>query len=315
MKKETLALSYGLTAVLLWSTVASAFKIGLSLTSVILLVTGACFFSLVVLAGVLLFRKELSSAIYSLWQNRYVSIKLGMLNPVLYYLILFEAYDRLPAQIAQPINYTWAIVLGLLAVPFLGRKITRWDILGMFVAYGGVFLISMAGKGLPGGVDSIGVLLALVSTVVWAAYWLFNIKDKRSPVLALFQNFFYALPVLMVIAYLSDTSLSSIHPSFNILASMAYIGLFEMGFTFILWQSALQTTEYTSRISSLIFLSPFVSLFIINQVLGEPLQSLTFVGLGVIVIGLALQRVGKTAVVVKDASADSVGITAEKNNA
>jgi drug/metabolite transporter (DMT)-like permease len=294
LKKETLALSYGLTAVLLWSTVASAFKIGLGLTSVILLLTGASFFSLLVLAGVLLFRKEFSAAIYSLWKNRYASIKLGMLNPVLYYLILFEAYDRLPAQIAQPINYTWAIVLGLLAVPFLGRKISRWDILGMFVAYGGVFLISMAGKGLPGGIDSIGVVLALLSTLVWAAYWLFNVKDERPPILALFQNFFYALPVLLVIAYLNGTSLGSINLSFNVLASMAYIGLFEMGFTFILWQAALQTTEYTSRISSLIFLSPFVSLFIINQVLGEPLQSLTFVGLGVIVVGLALQRIRKS---------------------
>jgi len=294
LKKETLALSYGLTAVLLWSTVASAFKIGLGLTSVILLLTGASFFSLLVLAGVLLFRKEFSAAIYSLWKNRYVSIKLGMLNPVLYYLILFEAYDRLPAQIAQPINYTWAIVLGLLAVPFLGRKISRWDILGMFVAYGGVFLISVAGKGLPGGIDSIGIVLALLSTLVWAAYWLFNVKDERPPILALFQNFFYALPVLLAIAYLSDTSLGSINLSFNVLASMAYIGLFEMGFTFILWQAALQTTQYTSRISSLIFLSPFVSLFIINQVLGEPLQSLTFVGLGVIVVGLALQRIGKS---------------------
>ena len=290
MKKETLALSYGLTAVLLWSTVASAFKIGLSLTSVIYLLTGASFFSLLVLTGVLLVRKELASALSSLWKYRYISIKLGMLNPVLYYLILFEAYDRLPAQIAQPINYTWAIVLGLLAVPFLGRKISRWDIAGMFVAYAGVFLLSMAGKNLPGGVDSIGILLALVSTLIWATYWLLNIKDQRPPILALFQNFLFALPVLIVIAYLNQTSLDI---SYKVIASMAYIGLFEMGFTFILWQAALQTTEYTSRISSLIFLSPFVSLFIINQVLGEPLQVLTFVGLGIIIVGLALQRMGK----------------------
>jgi len=290
LKKETLALSYGLTAVLLWSTVASAFKIGLDLTSVIYLLTGASFFSLLVLISVLLLRKELVSALRSLWKYRYISIKLGMLNPVLYYLILFEAYDRLPAQIAQPINYTWAIVLGLLAVPFLGRKISRWDVAGMFVAYGGVFLLSVAGKNLPGGVDSVGIVLALVSTLIWATYWLLNIKDSRPPILALFQNFLYALPVLICIAYFNSSPLDL---SYKVLASMAYIGLFEMGFTFILWQAALQTTEYTSRISSLIFLSPFVSLFIINQVLGEPLQVLTFVGLAIIILGLGLQRIGK----------------------
>lgn len=290
MKKETLALSYGLTAVLLWSTVASAFKIGLDLTSVIYLLTGASFFSLLVLISVLLVRKELVSALSSLWKYRYISIKLGMLNPVLYYLILFEAYDRLPAQIAQPINYTWAIVLGLLAVPFLGRKISRWDVVGMFVAYGGVFLLSVAGKNLPGGIDSLGIVLALVSTLIWATYWLLNIKDSRPPILALFQNFLYALPVLLTIAYFSQTPLAF---SYKVVGSMAYIGLFEMGFTFMLWQAALQTTEYTSRISSLIFLSPFVSLFIINQVLGEPLQVLTFVGLAIIILGLGLQRIGK----------------------
>jgi len=290
LKKETLALSYGLTAVLLWSTVASAFKIGLDLTSVIYLLTGASFFSLLVLISVLLLRKELVSALRSLWKYRYISIKLGMLNPVLYYLILFEAYDRLPAQIAQPINYTWAIVLGLLAVPFLGRKISRWDVAGMFVAYGGVFLLSVAGKNLPGGVDSVGIVLALVSTLIWATYWLLNIKDSRPPILALFQNFLYALPVLICIAYFNSSPLDL---SYKVVASMAYIGLFEMGFTFILWQAALQTTEYTSRISSLIFLSPFVSLFIINQVLGEPLQVLTFVGLAIIILGLGLQRIGK----------------------
>jgi drug/metabolite transporter (DMT)-like permease len=290
LKKETLALSYGLTAVLLWSTVASAFKIGLDLTSVIYLLTGASFFSLLVLISVLLVRKELVSALSSLWKYRYISIKLGMLNPVLYYLILFEAYDRLPAQIAQPINYTWAIVLGLLAVPFLGRKISRWDVVGMFVAYGGVFLLSVAGKNLPGGIDSLGIVLALVSTLIWATYWLLNIKDSRPPILALFQNFLYALPVLLTIAYFSQTPLAF---SYKVVGSMAYIGLFEMGFTFMLWQAALQTTEYTSRISSLIFLSPFVSLFIINQVLGEPLQVLTFVGLAIIILGLGLQRIGK----------------------
>ena len=36
---------------------------------------------------------------------------LGLLNPVAYYLVLFKAYDLLPAQVAQPINYAWPIVL------------------------------------------------------------------------------------------------------------------------------------------------------------------------------------------------------------
>ena len=36
---------------------------------------------------------------------------MGLLNPVAYYLILFKAYTILPAQVAQPLNMIWPIVL------------------------------------------------------------------------------------------------------------------------------------------------------------------------------------------------------------
>ena len=43
---------------------------------------------------------------------------LGLVNPFLYYLVLFKAYDLLPAQEAQAINYTWALMLAFLSVIF-----------------------------------------------------------------------------------------------------------------------------------------------------------------------------------------------------
>ena len=64
----------------------------------------------------------------------------ALLNPVLYYLVLFEAYDRLPAQIAQPLNYTWAITLALLAVPLLGQRLSGRDMLAVLLGYGGVVI-------------------------------------------------------------------------------------------------------------------------------------------------------------------------------
>jgi drug/metabolite transporter (DMT)-like permease len=36
-----------------------------------------------------------------------LSAGLGFMNPFLYYVLLFRAYDLLPAQQAQPLNYTW----------------------------------------------------------------------------------------------------------------------------------------------------------------------------------------------------------------
>ena len=51
------------------------------------------------------------------------SALMGLLNPVAYYLILFKAYTILPAQVAQPLNMVWPIVLVLLSMPILGQRI------------------------------------------------------------------------------------------------------------------------------------------------------------------------------------------------
>jgi drug/metabolite transporter (DMT)-like permease len=72
----------------------------------------------------------------------------------------------------------------------------------------------------------------------------------------------------------------------------AYVGAFEMGFTFVLWLTALRLTSSTARIANLIFLAPFLSLVFIHFVLGEHVVSATIIGLVLIVGGLLLQSRG-----------------------
>ncbi len=288
MHNEKRALLYALTAVLLWSTVATAFKIALRHVSVSQLMAGASVFSIVALSGVLMMRGEFRLAVRRLVDDRAAAFRLGLINPVLYYAVLFEAYDRLPAQVAQPVNYTWAITLGLLSVPFLGHRLTRWDAIGMVLGYSGVVVISMAGQKVTGSLDGFGLFLALASTLLWAGYWLLNTRDRRPPVVALFQNFVYAMPLLLAWMMFTD-GLPELGTA-SVWASLAYVGVFEMGVTFVFWQMAMSHTRYAGRIGTLIFLSPFISLFLIHFLLGEPLQWLTFAGLFLIVGGLVLQQ-------------------------
>lgn len=93
----------------------------------------------------------------------------GLLNPVAYYLVLFKAYDLLPAQVAQPINYAWPIVLLILLALFAGQPIPKKKYIGMFVSLAGVALISI-GTGFNGemSVSTEGFLLAALSAVLWA---------------------------------------------------------------------------------------------------------------------------------------------------
>ena len=74
----------------------------------------------------------------------------------------------------------------------------------------------------------------------------------------------------------------------------AYVGAFEMGFTFVLWLTALKLTTVTARVANLIFLAPFLSLVLIHFVLGEHVAPATFVGLVLIVGGLWWQGRGRS---------------------
>ena len=67
-----------------------------------------------------------------------------------------------------------------------------------------------------------------------------------------------------------------------------WVGLFEMGVTFLLWQQALSRTRQVAKISQLIFLSPFISLFLIHQILGESVHPSAVIALGLIVLGVVL---------------------------
>jgi len=78
-----------------------------------------------------------------------------------------------------------------------------------------------------------------------------------------------------------------------LLLGAAYVGVFEMGLAFACWLTALKYAENTARIANLIFISPFVSLYLIHLFVGERIYPSTYAGLALILAGLALQRLGK----------------------
>lgn len=282
------AIRLGLGAVVLWSTVATAFSLSLEYLTPLQLVTIAatvswCFFA------VRSFSKEkwqrLSATNY---KERLQGLMMGWLNPGLYYLVLFAAYDRLPAQEAMAINYSWGITLALIAAPLLRQKLNLAALLAVAVSYAGIIVI--ATRGAPLTLDlaqPIGVGLALLSTLIWSLYWVINTRLSIDPEVNLFLNFSGALPLLFALLYWTDTPIPA---AWQGLIGGVYVGLFEMGIAFVLWMSAMKATSSALRISSLIFLSPPLSLALIWMVAGEPVRAYTLAGLVLILAGLWLQR-------------------------
>ncbi|MFW5488379.1 MAG: DMT family transporter [Desulfovibrio sp.] len=289
MPNQKKAYAYGLVSVLLWSTVATAFKLALGHLAPVQLLLYASITSTLVLSLVLAVQGRLR-LIFSFTPRQYLlSAGFGFLNPFLYYLILFKAYDLLPAQEAQPLNYTWAVALALLSIPLLGQKMRFADLAATFICYSGVVVISTRGD-LTGlhFANPFGVTLALVSTIIWALYWIFNTKDTRDPVAGLLLNFLFGLPWIIVwIFCFSSFSL----PSMAGLAGAVYVGVFEMGITFVAWLTALKNSDNASKVGNLIFISPFLSLVFISLFVGETILPSTFAGLGLIMLGLVVQKI------------------------
>jgi len=285
---ERNALLFGLGAVLLWSTVATAFKLGLrELAPVQLLLLGSVV-SLGFFTAWAWFRGHLPALLALRGRALANTCLLGLLNPFLYYLVLFEAYARLPAQIAQPLNYTWAVTLALMAVPLLGQRLRQRDVVGIAISYAGV-LVLLSGGRFEGfaALDPIGILLALGSTVIWAGYWLLSVRSREHAVVTMTGGFFVGTAAIGVVC-----GLTAGWPVLNLehLAYGCWVGLVEMGITFLLWREALARTAFAARIGQLVFLSPFLSFVLIGRVLGETIQVSSVLGLAGIVGGLVIAR-------------------------
>ena len=282
------AVKLGLGAVMLWSTVATAFSLSLQYLTPLQLVTLAtviswCFFAIRLSAP-----ERRSALRVTSSKARATGLLVGWLNPGLYYLVLFAAYDWLPAQEAMAINYSWGITLALLAAPLLRQRLSAGALLAACISYGGILVI--ATRGAPLSLDfaqPLGVVLALLSTVLWSLYWVINTRLSLDPEVNLFLNFSGALPLLLALLWWSNTPFPTLWQGW---AGGLYVGLFEMGLAFVLWMGAMKATTSTLRISSLIFLSPPLSLVLIWVIAGEPVKAYTLIGLVLILFGLWLQR-------------------------
>ncbi len=289
MDKQKKAYLCAVMAVLFWATSASAFKISLrhidvfSLLCYASIASTAAFFVYLLLSKKLYLLKALSKGDYL------HSALLGLLNPFLYYAVLFKAYSLLPAQEAQPLNFIWPITLVLLSIPLLGQKIGAKDILATLISFTGVLVISTRGDILGLRFTNVtGVCLATGSSIVWALFWIYNVRDKRDETVRMFLNFAFGSAVtLLWMLLFTDAKIPNPKGVFG----AVYVGLFEMGITFLLWLKALKLSKTTAHVTNLIFLVPFLSLLLISLVAGEKILPSTVVGLVFIVAGIILQKV------------------------
>ena len=284
---------YAGLAIFFWSTVPTAFKISLGEMDILPVLTIASLTSAIVLMIIVMAGKKIDLIRKSTGKELLNSAVLGFINPFLYYLILLRAYQLLPAQVAQPLNMIWPIILVFLSVPILGQKIAKRSFIALFISFAGVYFISSQGHPFnTGHSDFIGVMLATGSSFFWAFYFILNVKDKRDEAVKLLLNFLFGSAYL-ILAMLITGKWNAITGVRGITASV-YVGIFEMGITFFFWLKALQMASTTDKVSNLVYLAPFISLIFVHFILHEPVYYTTPAGLLLIISGILIQN-GKPA--------------------
>jgi drug/metabolite transporter (DMT)-like permease len=183
----------------------------------------------------------------------------------------------------------WPIILVFLSVLILRQRIERKSLIALFISFAGVYIISSQGKPFnPGHSDLTGVFLATGSSVFWAIYFILNVKDKRDEAVKLLLNFIFGSVYLVITMII--TGGWHVEIGFRGAAASVYIGIFEMGITFLFWLKALQMASTTDKVSNLVYLAPFISLVFVHFILHEPVYYTTPAGLLLIISGILIQN-------------------------
>ena len=288
MKNQTKAYFFTALSIICWATVATAFKLALRHITPVQLLFVSTLSSLSILFLLAILTKRLYMFKTFTKKDVLFSALMGLINPFGYYLILFKAYDLLPAQIAQPLNVTWGIVIVFLSIPILKQKVHWQNFISLVLAFLGVSLIAYGGEVSEYlNVSISGILLALSTSFIWSIYWLINTRDQKDEVLRLLLNFvfgtIYIVIFVLVKASMQDFDMQGFWPAI-------YVGIFEMGLTFWLWLQAMRYSENTAKISIYIYIFPVLSMGMIYLILGEKILFTSFIGLLLVIVGVIVNK-------------------------
>jgi drug/metabolite transporter (DMT)-like permease len=288
MHNQSKAYSLALISILFWSTMGTAFKLTLNYLNPGMLLFTATFTAFIFLGIVVLIKGKFGSLRQITYKQAINSALMGLFNPFLYYLVLFEAYNLIPAQEGVALNYIWPVVLVIFSIIFLKQHITFISLLAILISFFGSVVIAMHGNLTEIRFSNTnGVILAVGSALFWASFWIINLKDPREAIVKMFVNF--AFGSAYILGWNIFNNNIAIPPMYGLLGGI-YIGVFEMGLTFVLWLTALKLSTHTARVSNLVFISPFISLILISFIVGEKILPSTVIGLAIIVAGIVIQQ-------------------------
>ncbi len=203
--------------------------------------------------------------------------------------------------LTSAVNTGWLIALvpiwsALLAAALGQERFGPVRVLGIATGFAGALLVVTRGRLEPGLFAlpaTRGDLLVLASTVNWAAYTVLGHATIRrvGPARATAGVMLLGAVVLLPPFAAGGGPAEYGRLSAGGAAALLFLGLACSGLGYLLWSRALEEVE-ASRVASLLYLQPLVTLAAAALLLAEPVGLVTLAGGGLVVGGVALVQRG-----------------------
>ena len=283
MKKQYL---YAGVSIILWSTTATVTKLLLDGLNSMQILAISSFFAFLFLLIVNIGKhniKKLNNYKIKDYSKLFI---IGLLGTFFYKLFLYLGINKMQASQAFVINYLWPITTVIFACIILKEKMTFRKIIAILLSFVGVIIITSDGNLLDINKNNIiGALYCVIAAISYGLFSVLNKNEKYDKCLSMML--FYLFSFLISFIYLAITNEFTI-PSGVQLIGLLWIGVFTCAIAFTSWIFAINEGD-TVKISTLAYLTPFISLIWNCIILKESFNIFTFIGLIVIIFGILIQ--------------------------
>jgi O-acetylserine/cysteine efflux transporter len=210
---------------------------------------------------------------------------LTLLNVVLFFSLQTLAILELPSGLAAVLIYLQPVLVGVLAAPLLGERLTASKVAGLLLGFAGIVVVS-AGA-FSGHASLLGVAYAVVGALVWA---LGTISFKRYAE-TVDSWWAVAIPFLAggVVLTAGGAAVEGAHITWSgeFVVAFAYASLVGTALSWSLWFGLVSSGE-AGRAAAYIFFVPLISLVIGAVFLHESLGPSLLAGAALVIVGVYL---------------------------
>ena len=223
----------------------------------------------------------------------------GFLGSTVHLGLLFWGLDLTTSLDASILSSTSPILVALAGHYFLKEKISRFEKIGMFIAFiGTIFMVSQplfSGHKLLSG-NVLGNSLVLLGTCSWVIYAIITkneLKHKLSPLLlttVMFFAGFISMTVITIIKYSPFQVINFFyHSSLSGHLAVIFMAFAAGAFGFWAYQKAQKSIE-TSEANIFLYLSPLFTIPLSYFWLGEPITAGFIIGSVIIAAGVFISQ-------------------------